>query len=292
MFFRKSLHINETLKASLADICLSDFPDFMNYSVGKLVSRPSTRHVRTHHLDVAGEQRKYFLKQTGLQFLQVVFKTLSRFQVPRSDTARELLLRKLFCDQGIPAMNPVAWGEYAVIGWTVRGFILVEEVVGREFVEIYRDASLRSRRRLMRVHGELMGTLHKKGIESKVHPRDLICISQDYSTYQKCLVVIDRERSMTRQVNIWLKQRGKTLAEIWVEGAFTIGRAERSELRAFLAGYFAASGMRVLPRGMCAILVQRALLHATEILSSYEPFSSIPLGFKKKYGIVQSRVSG
>ena len=94
----------------------------------------------------------------------------------------------------------------------MSGFILVEEVVGKGFVEVYRAASLRNRRRLMWVHGELMGPLHQRGIESKVHPRALICISQNYATFRKCLVVIDRERGLTRLVSILLKQRGKALA--------------------------------------------------------------------------------
>ncbi len=84
----------------------------------------------------------------------------------------------------------------------------------------------------MRVHGELMWTLHQRGIETKVHPRDLICISQNYTNFPKCLVVIDRERGLTRLGNISLEKRGKTLAEIWIKGAFTLGRGERSELLA------------------------------------------------------------
>ena len=53
---------------------------------------------------------------------------------------------------------------------------------------------------------------------SKVRLRDLIWISQDYTTFRKCLVVIDRERGLTRPVGISLKQRGKALADIWVNG--------------------------------------------------------------------------
>jgi hypothetical protein len=83
-----------------------------------------------------------------------------------------------------------------------------------------------------------MGTLHQRGVEPKVHPRDLICISQDYTTFRKCLMVIDRERGLTRPVNISLLQRGRRWAEIWVKGAFTIGRGEQSELLAFLIRLF------------------------------------------------------
>lgn len=285
MVFSISLHIDQSIKSSLAEIGLSEFQDFMNYSAGKLVSRPSKRHVRTLYLDVAGQKRKYFLKQTGMQSLQVALKAWRKFQLPRSETVRELLILELFRDHEIPVMNPVAWGECRVLGWSVRGFILVEEVVGREFVEVYRDASLRRRRRLMRVHGELMGTLHQKGIESKVHPRDLICISQDYETFRKCLVVIDRERGLTRQANISLTQRAKTLAEIWIKGAFTIGRGERSELLAFLSGYFMASGMHGLNKAGRVNLVGLVMGCAAEILDRDQRYASLRPDFKEKYGV-------
>ena len=137
MFFCKSLHIDQSIRPFLANIGISNFQDFVNYSAGKLVSRPSKRHVRTLYLDVAGQKKKYFLKQTGIQSAQLVLKTWCRLQVPRSDTARELLLLELFRDQGIPVMKAVAWGECRVLGWFVSGFILVEEVVGKEFVEVY-----------------------------------------------------------------------------------------------------------------------------------------------------------
>lgn len=185
-------------------------------------------------------------------------------------------------------MNPVAWGEHTVLDWPVRGFIMGEEVVRKEFVEVYRDASLRSRRRLMWVHGELMGTLHQRGIEPKVRPGDLICISEDYETFRKCLVVIDRERGRTHPVSISLKDRGNTLAKIWIKGAFTIGRGERSELLAFLSGYFAASGIHRLSKAIRGDLVNWVLRRAADILANYERFSSLRQDFKEKYGFPQA----
>ena len=137
----------------------------------------------------------------------------------------------------------------------------------------------------MWVHGELMGTLHQKGIESKVHPRDLICISQDYTTFRKCLVVIDRERGRTHPIHISLEDRGKTLAEIWIKGAFTIGRGERSELLAFLSGYFAGSRMRRLGEAVHTDLVHWVVVRATDILAHDERFSSLRHDFKERYGI-------
>ena len=111
MFFHKNLHINNTIKYSLAKIGISEFQDFINYSAGELVSRPSKRPVRTLYLDVAGQKKKYFLKQGGIHFRWRVLKAWCRFPVPCSDVARELFLLKVFREQGIPVMNLVAWGE-------------------------------------------------------------------------------------------------------------------------------------------------------------------------------------
>ena len=272
MFFRKSLHVDESIRPFLANIGIFEYQDFINYSAGKLVSRPHKRPVRTLYLDAAGRRAKYFLKQAG-------------FQWTRSDIARELLILELFRHHGIPVMTAVAWGERRACGWTISGFILIKEVVGREFVEVYRTASLRSRRRLMWVHGELMGTLHQRGIESKVHPRDLICISGDYSGFRKCLVVIDRERGRTHPVILSRQDRGKMLAEIWIKGAFTIGRGERSELLAFLSGYFAASGMHRLNKAVRRDLAHWVLCWAAKILDDDKRFSSLRRDFKEMYGI-------
>ena len=87
-----------------------------------------------------------------------------------------------------------------------------------------------------------------------------------------------------------LKQRGRRLAEIWVKGAFTIGREQRSELLAFLAGYFVAFGMRGPQRAMRANLVQWVFHRATELLASDDRFSKCANRFHEKYAIVQSRV--
>ena len=90
--------------------------------------------------------------------------------------------------------------------WPLGGFTLVEKVVGGEFVEAYRVASLRRRRRLMQLHGELMGTLHQMGVQSKVHPGDLICIPENYEMFRTCLVIFDRERGCTHPINLSLKK--------------------------------------------------------------------------------------
>lgn len=287
MFYHKIFYVDESVRPSLAKIGISEFQDFVNYSSGELVSRRSKRPVRTLYMDNAGKKEKYFLKQFRPHLLRLTWKAWSRFQWPQSDIVRELSILQLFHSHGIPVMSAVAWGECRFFCWPISGFLLVEEVVGKEFVDVYRVASLRTRRRLMRAHGELMGTLHHRGIESKVHPRDLICISNDYETYRKCLAVIDRERGLTSLGNISLEQRGKALAEIWIKGAFTIGRGEPSELLAFLSGYFVASGMQKRNKSMWIDLAYWVLRCAGDILDRDERFSNLRQDFNERYGIPQ-----
>ncbi len=285
LFFHKSFHINTNLSGSLEKIGISTFQDFMNFSTGQLVSRSSKRPVRILHLDVEGQTKKYFLKQVGIPSFDVGLKAWCRLQPVQSETVRELLLIELFRHHGIPVMTPVGWGTYTVLGWPISGFLLVEEVVGREFVEVYRAGSLRSRRRLMRAHGELMGTLHKKGIESKVHPKDLMCISEDYRNFQKCLVVIDRERGAPNLVNITVEHRPKRLAEIWIKGTFMIDSAERSELLAFLSGYWTASQMPSQGNDVRQRFVALVIGYVDDILARDDRFAHLRSPFKEKYDI-------
>ncbi len=252
------------------------------------MSRPSKRHVRRLSLEVAGQKKKYFLKQSGFQSFHLLMKSWCRLQVPLSGTARELLLLELFRDQGIPVMKAVAWGERTVLGWPVRGFILVEEVVGKEFVDVYRGASLRVRRRLFRLYGELMGTLHRIGIDSKVRPQDLNCISDNYKDFRNCFVVIDREHGRPYLMGLSIEQCGIRLGDIWAKGMYRIGLGERSELLAFLSGYFTGAGQRSVREARGAIssnLVTRASCRAAEVLYHTNRFETLRAGFQVLYGI-------
>jgi len=107
MFFCKSLHIDQSIRPFLANIGISKFQEFFNYSAGKLVSRASKRPVRVFSLDLSGQQRNYFLKQYGAQSLRAALKAWRRLQVPHSAASHEHLLLELFRDQGIPVMKAV-----------------------------------------------------------------------------------------------------------------------------------------------------------------------------------------
>ena len=286
--FHKSLHIDQSIQPFLANAGISQFQDFVDFSAGTLVSRPSKRHVRRLSLEVAGQKKTYFLKQSGVQSFHLFLKSWCRLQVPLSGAVRELLLLELFRDQGIPVMKAVVWGEHRVLGWPVRSFILVEEVGGKEFVDVYRGASLRVRRRLFRLYGELMGTLHRIGIDSKVRPEDLICVCDDYKDFRNCFVVIDREHGRPHLTELSIEQCGIRLGDIWAKGMYRIGLGERSELLAFFSGYLTAAGQRSACKAHGAIaanLVQRASRRAAEVLYHDNRFETLRTGFRVLYGV-------
>lgn len=286
--FHKSLHIDQSIQPFLANAGISQFQDFVDFSAGTLVSRPSKRHVRRLSLEVAGQKKTYFLKQSGVQSFHLFLKSWCRLQVPLSGAVRELLLLELFRDQGIPVMKAVVWGEHTVLGWPVKSFILVEEVGGKEFVDVYRGASLRVRRRLFRLYGELMGTLHRIGIDSKVRPEDLICVCDDYKDFRNCFVVIDREHGRPHLTELSIEQCGIRLGDIWAKGMYRIGLGERSELLAFFSGYLTAAGQRSACKAHGAIaanLVQRASRRAAEVLYHDNRFETLRTGFRVLYGV-------
>ena len=286
--FHKRLHIDPSIKPFLANTGISQFQDFVDFSAGTLVSRPSKRPVRRLSLEVAGQKKTYFLKQSGVQSFHLFLESWCRLQVPLSGAVRELLLLELFRDQGIPVMKAVVWGEHTVLGWPVRSFILVEEVGGKAFVDVYRGASLRVRRRLFRLYGELMGTLHRIGIDSKVRPEDLICVCDDYKDFRNCFVVIDREHGRPHLTELSIEQCGIRLGDIWAKGMYRIGLGERSELLAFFSGYLTAAGQRSACKAHGAIaanLVQRASRRAAEVLYHDNRFETLRTGFRVLYGV-------
>jgi hypothetical protein len=283
-FFSKNLHINANVKSALQEIGLCEFQDFMTYSEGQIVSRRAKLPVRALYLMVDGQQRKYFLKKKASQFPYGALRTWLRFQNHPLGSAREFRILELMRELSIPTMTPVAWGELKILGCSIKGFILVEEVIGKAFIDVYRKSSLRVRRRLFRAYGALMGVLHRKGIDSKVRPQDLMCVSDNYANARNCFVVIDREHGKPHLVELSIEQCGIRLGEIWVKGMHRIGLGERTELLAFLSGYLSEAGWQ--SGGLeCMKLVEQASGRATEVLYQGHRFAHLRKGFQWQYNI-------
>lgn len=286
---RDQLHVDPELRPLLAAAGLRELEDFLAFSGGSVVSRRRKRDVRRLELEVEGERRRYFLKQGRREALSATFAALRLRRPPRAAGLRERQLVERFRTHGIPVMRPVAWGERRLLGWPVSGFILVEEVVGRRFIDAYRESSLRARRRLLRAHGALMGRLHCLGIDSKVRPADLICATDEISGSQPNLVVIDREYGAREPIQLSGEQRGQGLADIWVKGALSMRLSEagqRSELLAFLAGYLRELYLDTRPERHAEAerLAGQVTARACEIVRRDGRFESLRPGFEKWCG--------
>ncbi len=256
----------------------------MTYSEGQLVSRPKKLPVRTLYLMVDGQQRKYFLKKKASRFPYGALRVWFQIQNPPSRIARELKILELMRQQGIPVASLVAWGELKILGCSIKGFILVEEARGKTFLDVYRKSSLRVRRRLFRLYGALIGVLHRKGIDSKVRPEDLICVSDNYANFRNCFVVIDREHGQPHLVELSIEQCGIRLGEIWVKGMYRSGLGARSELLAFLSGYLSEAGQKS-GRVERMKLIEQASGRATEVLYHDHRFANLRKEFQRQYGI-------
>ncbi|OGW26074.1 MAG: hypothetical protein A2X59_10815 [Nitrospirae bacterium GWC2_42_7] len=235
------LYIEDKLKEALAAQGFSSYNSFIEYKGGLRVSRKSKRDVRTIELLVGGKKKNYFIKLARVEPFKRVLQSIRKSQFPHSKVLKELQMLKFFEEQNIPVMRAMAWGEKCILGWPVSGFLLLEEVKGKEFVELFKKSGSRVRRQMMRGYGALVGHVHKKGINAKVRPRDIICVSDDFSDYSKAFVLIDRERGNPFPVDMPMKKCAAQLATLLTKSIQNIGMPEKGELLAFLVGYFSGN---------------------------------------------------
>lgn len=234
----KTLYIKEELKETFFNQGFSKYNCFIEYKGGLRVSRKSKRDVRTIELLVGDSKQTYFIKQARIEPFKRVWQNIRHGQCPHSKVFKELQMLNFFEEQKIPVMRVIAWGEKRFLGWPVSGFLLAEEVKGKEFVEMFRASGPKLRRQMMRGYGTLVGHVHKKGINAKVRHRDIIYVSDALSDYSKSMVLIDRERGSPFPVEMTTEKSVAQLATLLTKSIQNIGILERSEIFAFLNGYF------------------------------------------------------
>jgi hypothetical protein len=159
----------------------------------------------------------------------------------RMVTERELELLRLLETQGVPVMHPLAWGSKRLLGIPLSGFLLVEEVEGKRFTEMYESLDDLGRRRLMNAYGALAGFMHKRGLDSIVRVTDMICVSQDFNDFKRSLVVIDREYGSIRRKNISFGKRCEQLGKMFAKMLRWIGLPTDREVISFTKGYLKES---------------------------------------------------
>ena len=235
------LYIEEELKEALSAQGFNSYRSFIEYKGGLRVSRRSKRDVRTMELLVRGKQKTYFIKLASGDPFKRVWQSIRSGRFPHTKVLKEIQMLKFFEQQQIPVMRAVAWGEKRAFGWPVSGFLLLEEVKGREFVELFKASGSRVRRQMMRVYGTLVGHIHTKGINAKVRLRDIICISEDFSDYAKSMVLIDRERGTPFPVEMPMKKCAAQLATLVTKSIPNTGILDKGEILAFLSGYFSGN---------------------------------------------------
>lgn len=270
------MHIDEALKPSLDEQGLSCYKRFIEYKEGLCVSKKHKRDVRTVDLLIGGKRQKYFLKQYRIEPFRRVWRCIRKGQCPHSIVFREMQVLKFFEEQKIPVMRAVGWGEKRLFGWPASGFLLLEEVKGKEFVDLFNTSNHLLRKQMMRVYGALVGHIHQKGINSKIRPRDIICVSDNFSDYSKSLVIIDRERGKPFTVDMPIEKCAAQLADIFIVSIPNIGAVERYEIAAFLVGYFSENHSFYKYRDKFVQLIAAEITSQLEQKDRYEDVRKIP----------------
>jgi tRNA A-37 threonylcarbamoyl transferase component Bud32 len=261
---------------------LRSLDDFLRFRDGQRVSRASKNPVLRFELETANKPRVCFLKQFAWRPRTLATELLKRRLPLLVGTSREYRLLHLLEDHGIPVVRVLAWGERRVAGMPTRGILLTEGVAGEEFVDCLHSAGPSMRRRLRFLHGALVGSLHSRGLVTKVRPTDLFVVSDDFSDFRKCLVVIDRERGLTRPRTMTLAERAGQLDDLWVKSGIITGLGTDNEQRAFLAGYENAWPSSSEISQQRRILVKRVFVQGRRLINRHPDSSAYREEFSRR----------
>lgn len=214
------------------------YDDFANYKGSTIVSKPGKRVVRTLELTENGQTKKFFVKQEYFEGLKSLIRRLRKIKALHSSLYMESKIIDL-CEQShIPVMKKVAFGEKYIIGIPVGGILVVEEVKGQEFYQVYCRFSLTQKRILAKAFGLLLGRLHQEGIHSIVRVHDLFLVANHLKDINNCLILIDREHGDIQKCDLTKDICCKQIAKILIKGIRFIKEVPGTVLLAFLNGYF------------------------------------------------------
>lgn len=212
---------------------LGSFAALMNKSLGEKVSRPDDRGelYRLSLLDHVARVGFYLKRMRGESVVRLS-KSFIFGRRPHTGPFREAQLLISLQEAGFAVMKPIAWGEERRYGLPVAGFLLVEEVRGREAATLFDTGSIQQRYELLEEIGALVGRLHAAGFFHPVRLKDLF--RDDYS---RQLVLIDRETSKPWPVRFARKHALTALARSARRTLRDGHRFGAAETRSFLSGY-------------------------------------------------------
>lgn len=218
---------------------LDSFQSFYNCSSGRLVRGGKQKTIKYFSLNNGCRREGFYLKKQHKHLFDHVKALLRGREIPKSDTQHEVKLLAFYKANEIPVVETVAWGEQRCLGIPLRGYIVLQEVKGEEFVNKVRSGTVKERKRLIKAYGRFLGSLHSKGlISSKARVTDVICGStepEDWRNYE--YVLIDREKGPLEVEEVEFELVSKVLADILVRFVLYIGMPSIKEIVCFLKAY-------------------------------------------------------
>ena len=286
-------HINKDIKAALAESGLSDYTQFITFTGGDLVSRPQKNPVRRIQVNMDNIQKTYYLKQTPhITFSRALIGLIKHGQWPHAKAYKEMLAVQYYKKLGIPVMDAVSWGEKRIFGWPQSGFLLVEEIQGKNFALDYIDSTMKNRKQLAYGYGRLISYMHHKDVYDDVRCEEIICTSDDVTDFRN-LLVIDREYGRTRKSRITSSDNEKLIrkANSLANAFLTLGRSHifpiptSREVLAFLAGYFSENKTSNKTRQKLLVSARETLNKRVDNQDSYKE------RYRERYEAIRSLVN-
>lgn len=188
--YTNKIQISNDFFGALKEVGLVTLDDFLTTEIGELLATEKHKNVRRFQVTIQGEAVTLYLKQVKPKDGKRI-KLLYGKKVELLST-REVKMLDILHEKNLPAMRYVAWGERTILNRIpVQGFILVEEVKGKELVDEYCNGSKEERIRIMFALGQLLYRLADIGFYYPPRLRDFICNTDINGNYS--LVMIDRE---------------------------------------------------------------------------------------------------
>jgi hypothetical protein len=215
------------------------FDDIFDGTFGQLIRKEPEKKICFFKISQFDPGLGFYVKQERPKFFTYVKYFLKNRRLYQLNMRHELALIRLYEKQNIPVVEPVAWGERKIFGVPVRGFLILREVAGSEFVRLVKDGCMKERKKLILAYGKLVAELHSKGLISTVaRVTDLICTSSvDIPWDDITLVIIDREKGPLEPESYSVEKAGYALSSILVRFVFYINAPSKTEIRLFLQTY-------------------------------------------------------
>ncbi len=197
--------------------------------IGQVVSREGKRKVAK----LVVNNKNYYLKKDEKKSIIEAVKFFWSNKAILSRVGRENRIVKLCVKENISVMNVVLFAERKIAGIPVQGLMLIEEVVGEEFVEIFPVVKKTVRLALAYQYGRIAGIANRQGIVCPIRAQDLIVTSRDPAE----ITLIDREHGKPRALRMNKRRTKRFLYRIFKANDGVIGRLEPEVLDQFMAGY-------------------------------------------------------